>query len=521
MDKLTRRDLLGNGVAAVTGVLTAGAVSTNAGPVDQATAKSPEGKPVAKGFCYEAMVPDTLDLADRARLAINAIVGEIEPKFNHECWWLLTLLPPSVSPHTNQWFDQNPRNLWALALLRIMTGSEYGLDLEEKMKGSMFSRMQDGLYFNAPFDLAGAWWRSGGAWRKKLSTKEDFTNPSGMAVLLYAMIARYLRDHDTAMRERGQQIADALSRIAIRKRDYAYYPATAEFGAEYSYLRNSGWPDTKEASNDQDDPEGSVTCYQALVVGALSRWYATTGDGKALDTARKLVKYVLEPRFWTGGCTPWTETARWIRSGHGGAERKPAALFQGHQAGMTYTFTGLIDYALVANDAYVKEWVRQGYEYFRNLGLPRIGMWGENIANNQMAEVAIYLRIPKWVDRKAITCTVNGAKSAFSWAGNYLILTGLRGQEIVGIEFPMVETVETYYLLTRDAGPKWWEHADKLPTYILHMKGSTCVKVEFPNRHKFTRSEPLYPVFQRDRFRAPKTPVKKVTRYIHPTVVAW
>jgi hypothetical protein len=391
MDKLTRRDLLGNGVAAVTGGLTAGAVSTHAGQVDQAPAKSPEGKPVAKGFCYEAVVPDTLDLAERARLAINAIVGEIEPKFNHECWWLLTLLPPSVSPHTNQWFDQNPRNLWALALLRIMTGSEYGLDLEEKMKGSMFGRMQDGLYFNAPFDLAGAWWRSGGAWRKKLSTKEDFTNPSGMAVLLYAMIARYLRDHDAAMRERGQQIADALSRIAIRKKDYAYYPATKEFGAEYSYLRNSGGPDTKEASSDQDDPEGAVTCYQALVVGALSRWHAATGDGKALDTARKLVKYVLEPRFWTGGCAPWTDTARWLRSGHGGAERKPAALFQGHQAGMTYTFTGLIDYALVANDAYVKEWVRQGYEYFRNLGLPRIGMWGENIANNQMAEVAIKL----------------------------------------------------------------------------------------------------------------------------------
>jgi hypothetical protein len=85
----------------------------------------------------------------------------------------------------------------------------------------------------------------------------------------------------------------------------------------------------------------------------------------------------------------------------------------------------------------------------------------------------------------------------------------------------MVETVETYYLLTRDTGPKWWEHADKLPTYILHMKGSTCIKVEFPNRNKFTRSEPLYPVFQRDRFQAPKIPLKKVTRYIHPTVVAW
>ena len=58
---------------------------------------------------------------------------------------------------------------------------------------------------------------------------------------------------------------------------------------------------------------------------------------------------------------------------------------------MTYALTGLIDYALVANDAYVKEWVRQGYEFFRNMGLARIGLWGENITNNLPTEVAIKL----------------------------------------------------------------------------------------------------------------------------------
>ena len=63
---------------------------------------------------------------------------------------------PSVCPHSNQWFDQNPRNLWALTLLRIMTGSEFGLDLEEKMKESMFSRMtDDGLLLQRPFRHAG------------------------------------------------------------------------------------------------------------------------------------------------------------------------------------------------------------------------------------------------------------------------------------------------------------------------------------------------------------------------------
>ncbi len=62
---------------------------------------------------------------------------------------------------------------------------------------------------------------------------------------------------------------------------------------------------------------------------------------------------------------------------------------------------------------------------------------------------------------------------------------------------------------------------DDLPTYILHMKGSTCIKVEFPNRAKFTQVEPMYPVFQREHYRATKAPMKTATRYVHPRVVGW
>jgi hypothetical protein len=76
-------------------------------------------------------------------------------------------------------------------------------------------------------------------------------------------------------------------------------------------------------------------------------------------------------------------------------------------------------------------------------------------------------------------------------------------------------------LFTRKVGPKWWEHTDKLPTYVLHMKGSTCIRVKFPSRARFTQAEPIYSVFQRERYRAVKAPVKRVTRYVHPTVVPW
>jgi hypothetical protein len=695
MEKLTRRDLL-SGSALTTAALSTAILK----PDLELEAPPPDTRPAVTGY-YQAVIPDTLDLPERARLGINALISEISPKFDYECWWLIYVLPPGVEPHSNQWFDQNPRTLWTLALFRTMTGSDYGLEIEEKMKDSMLSRTtEDGLYLNAPFDTPGAWWRSGGAGgRKKWSTKEDFTNPSGMATLLNAMIARYLKDDDRSMLERGQRVANALSRIVIRKNDYAYYPATTNFGAEYSYMKNSGWPDTKEAISDQDDPEGSVSCYQAFVIGPLARWHAVTGDPKALETAGQLVRYVLKPRFWTGGESPWTvvgasqtHSARDLRAGHGGVERKPAALFQGHQAGMTYTFAGLADYALVANDAYVKEWVRQGYEYFRNLGLPQIGMWGENIANNMMAEIAIklsdagagdywddvdhyvrncfvedqfvglellkqeakkhdlptrqssqygdftteqfigclrhvglvdqqgtldptcnvgegstrvldhavymgsagpahsattgpprtglfgscylepfyfvweaitrfrggvaqvnlllnrasawldidshlpysgkvvlknkactgiHVRIPRWADRRAITCRNAAGDLPFSWAGNFLVLSGLMGKEAITLEFPMTESVETYYLLGPDVGPKWWEHTGELPTYVVYMRGSTCIKVEFPNRARFTQLPQMYPVFQREHFGANEAPMKTVTRYVHPRVVGW
>ena len=176
--------------------------------------------------------------------------------------------------------------------------------------------------------------RRGG--RKTWSTKEDFTNPAAMGILVYAMIAHYLRDGDKSMLERGQQFADALSRIAIRKQDYAYYPATSDFGADYSYMRNSGWADTKEAVSDQDDPEGAVTCYHGFVIGALARWHAVTGDKRALETARRLVNYVLKPRFWTGGESPWTEVggtnlhnAREIRGATGAPNANRLLFFKG------------------------------------------------------------------------------------------------------------------------------------------------------------------------------------------------
>ena len=56
-------------------------------PVGYITPKIPEvGLPPYEGEKYEATVPDTLDLAERARLAVNGLTGPTNPLADYEIY---------------------------------------------------------------------------------------------------------------------------------------------------------------------------------------------------------------------------------------------------------------------------------------------------------------------------------------------------------------------------------------------------------------------------------------------------
>ena len=89
-----------------------------------------------KGERYQATVPDTLDLADRAALAIRGITNVADPDWHY-------------FPYFNSYFNRQPPVLFhdilsdifgaqekfmeALPLLRIMSGSTEQLDIEKGM----------------------------------------------------------------------------------------------------------------------------------------------------------------------------------------------------------------------------------------------------------------------------------------------------------------------------------------------------------------------------------------------------
>lgn len=89
------------------------------------------------GTRYTATVPDTLDLAEQARLAINALTGHLEPVRHYAVYQSFTFdRQPALGGLT---WNLPAKDARVLPLLRAMTGSAQNLDLE---RGLMDTRVE-------------------------------------------------------------------------------------------------------------------------------------------------------------------------------------------------------------------------------------------------------------------------------------------------------------------------------------------------------------------------------------------
>src|SRR6185295_2365727 len=75
------------------------------------------------GQTYEDTIPDTLDIAERADLAINALTGVTNPLADHELYWLSKFdrNPPVLYHDWSDWCGL--KFMEALPLLRMVSGS--------------------------------------------------------------------------------------------------------------------------------------------------------------------------------------------------------------------------------------------------------------------------------------------------------------------------------------------------------------------------------------------------------------
>jgi hypothetical protein len=141
---------------------------------------------------------------------------------------------------------------------------------------------------------------------------------------------------------------------------------------------------------------------------------------------------------------------------------------------------------------------------------------GKVVLKNKEAKEAL-VRIPLWVDRKAVRCTVRGEEVRRVWFGGYLHFKDLRPKDVVTIEFPMLERTEVW---TLPSGWDWTVPREWLSSvkqvHTCRFRGNTLVEITPP----LMPGSPLYQG-RPEKYKANKSLMKKVTRFVTPLVLKW
>ena len=329
---------------------------------------------VPAGNFYEAEIPDTLDLAARAGLAVQGMLNTLDPS-------LMTMFGlahfNTRAPFLRHWsadIPLDPKLAESLPLMRLMCGTTFKAPLEQDYRAELVSRIDDGLYwdrytprrpwrniYNNSMELYGA------------GRPEDFASVWGVARMIRALAAwQGANGADTAAL--SASLVRGLRRIAVDRDDYSYYPHRGGWHDGFVYPR-SGWIDTSEAQRDREGPEGSVTCAQGHQIYAAAQHYALTGDPVAQDLAARLSRYVMKPKFWGGMLA--LDPAK-----PGGFDVVPDAPFRhGGQFGhwpihfhaRAIPLRGVLKYAMACGDDRAVEFVRAAYEFTMSQAIRRLG----------------------------------------------------------------------------------------------------------------------------------------------------
>ena len=177
------------------------------------------------------------------------------------------------------------------------------------------------------------------------------------------MIARYHFTGETVWKKRAEAVINQFAEIALHKDDYTYYPVS-NIGEWFSWGRKSGWLSEEEPITGATGEHPTVL-YLGPVLRGLAKAAEITDNSNIHKLGDKLVPFIKKPRHWNAE----TE-AKYV---HGPSRAHWCYHFHGWVAALR----GLLNYAMLTDDADLKEFVHDGYDCARNYGIPRIGWFPE------------------------------------------------------------------------------------------------------------------------------------------------
>ena len=303
------------------------------------------------GERHEAQVPDTLDLADRMGLAVNALVNVWDPD---ERWSLALNVELSHRPAvlrtnhvTDAYLNVPPKFLEALVLSRLASGNEQNLDIDAAVLNSQLGLLgEDGLTY-CPTDTL-----------KLLSEPRPFAEiwAEGRSLSALSMLAQV--DQDPRWIEIARRKVDRLLALTCEKNGFRFlWKGRFKPGERVP-------PDAREPAGSLQegslldryaDPKLSVIYSVGSTGLGAGLLYRLTGYEPALELARGLTRWALARAFTQ-------EDGRWN-------------IHHFHHS--LYALMAMCEYGVLAEDRQILERVDACFRCAREMGDPLIGFYPE------------------------------------------------------------------------------------------------------------------------------------------------
>ena len=302
-----------------------------------------------KGERYEASVPDTLDLADRMGLAVNALTNVWFPSerfalgFNVE----LSRRPPvlSINHLTDAYLNIPAKFIEALVVCRLASGSRQNIEVDRGVLDAQLSFLgDDGLTYCPTDTLA------------ELIEQRPFSEVWGEGRLLLALSMLAQVDDDPRWAEAAKRKVDRFLELSRHKDGFRFL-----WKGRYSPGDNPA-ADADEPSKPREG--GSLADYDPFFsiiysTGALGHGagllYRVTGYEPALELSEGLAKWALARVFTR-------EDGRWD-------------FYHFHHS--LYSLMAVCEYGSATGDRAALERVDACYRWAREMGDPLIGYFPE------------------------------------------------------------------------------------------------------------------------------------------------
>ena len=309
--------------------------------------------PVLAGTTYPARVPDTLDLADRARHAIHGMCASTDPNANAEIYWRANFgwQPPTMYHDYSDVceFKYNAPSM----LLRLACGSDAFMEVEwHRMASLLQMQGPDGLLYQP---LTGRPWGldcgTAGFFNSDRThfrePKEHWTQLASVGLsgrLLEAAMIYHVLTGESKWAKLGEKFVDGVERLLTYRDDFAYL-------YKWAFTSDCAQPDP-HASPPTWHMENQWLGHSLIVYANL------TGSERALDMGYKLARY-----FALGHADMVGPNGEFGKIQNDDIPEPPG---RAHFHSNTLVRMHLLDAGLAKDDREMIELARIGYLYGRN-----------------------------------------------------------------------------------------------------------------------------------------------------------